>query len=57
MFLKKRCCCKKNRFPFGAVFISAGVGLMLAYIIPYYLLIVMLGVSLISAGIYFIRKN
>lgn len=58
MFFKQKCGCKKRRnFPYGPVLISLGAGLMLAYIIPYYILVTILGVGLIIAGIFFLQKK
>lgn len=55
---KKRCCgCKRPRRPIGHILVALGVGLFLAYIIPYYLLIALLGIALIVAGIYIWTKK
>lgn len=40
----------------GSVLIALGVGLILAYIIPYYILIIMLGTGLVLGGIFSFRK-
>ncbi len=48
---KKRCCGGGSRFPSGGLLIALGIGILLAYIIPYHILITMLGVALIVAGI------
>ena len=47
---KKRCLGGTGK-TFGIILISVGTGLFLAYIIPYYMLITLLGLSLIVAGI------
>lgn len=54
---RKRCCGGRRKFPIGAILIALGVGILLAYIIPYYILITLLGIALIAAGIWFIRKK
>ncbi len=62
---KRRCvidmmCKKKCRGPnksVGFFFIAIGLGLFLAYILPYYLLICLLGLGLICAGVSFIMKK
>ncbi|MEE1046587.1 MAG: hypothetical protein U0M60_04090 [Clostridia bacterium] len=54
---RRKCCGGKNRFPTGLMLIALGIGILLAYIIPYYVLIAMLGIGLIAAGIWFIRKK
>lgn len=57
--MKRKNCCQ---FRFGCrqtgiILISLGAGIFLAYIIPYYLLIAMLGCALIGFGIrYILRK-
>ncbi|MEG1442293.1 MAG: hypothetical protein RSB38_07390 [Oscillospiraceae bacterium] len=51
MWCKKRKC-KKPMRPIGHILVALGVGLFLAYIIPYYLLIALLGIALIGVGIY-----
>lgn len=58
MWGRKRCCCKKSSgIPLGPVLIALGAGILLAYIIPYYVLIAMLGLALVGVGIWFIRKK
>ena len=54
---RKRCCGGRSKFPIGAILVALGVGILLAYIIPYYILITLLGIALIAAGIWFIRKK
>ena len=54
MFCRKcnrRKCCRGPNKTFGIILISVGTGLFLAYIIPYYLLITMLGLALVFAGV------
>lgn len=54
----RRCCRKgKGRFPTGPILIAMGIGILLAYIIPYYILITILGIALIAAGICVIRQK
>lgn len=45
------CGCKKDCKQIGSVLVSLGIGIFLAHIIPYYLLIAMLGIALIALGI------
>lgn len=56
--LKKRC--RKNKpcygVSMGPILISVGIGVFIAYIIPNYVLITMLGLSLIVVGIKFVIK-
>lgn len=47
----RRCCHT------GPLLISAGIGILLAYIIPYHILITMFGIALIVAGIRVIRRH
>ncbi len=58
MFRKKRC--KKKPICgaslIGPILASVGIGIFLANIIPTSVLIVLLGVALIAAGIWFITK-
>lgn len=49
---RQKCKCRKPMRPVGHVLIALGIGLLLAYIIPYYLLIALLGIALICLGIY-----
>ena len=53
--LNRRCkcshCAKRQGRIFGIILISVGTGLFLAYIIPYYLLITMLGLVLVCLGV------
>lgn len=54
----KNCRCRKhNGFPIGAILIALGIGIFIANIIPYYLLIAMLGIALIVFGICYIIKR
>ena len=57
MFFRKKCCRRPNGFPTGHILIAAGVGLMLAYIIPYYITVIIIGIGLVVAGICFLRKK
>ena len=55
---RRRCGCGgKGGFPLGPLLIALGVGILLSYIIPYYILITLLAIALISAGICVIRKK
>lgn len=50
----KNKCCRgggKGGFSAGAMLIALGVGVLMAYIIPYYILVTMLGIALIIAGL------
>lgn len=51
MFKKQRCCRHRSNCAVGYFFIAMGVGLFLAYVIPRYFLITLLGLCLIGAGI------
>ena len=58
--MPRRCCgrrCKRPCQTAGIIFICLGAGLFLAYIIPYYLLISVLGLYLICMGICFIIRK
>lgn len=58
MWIRRNCSGKGGcRFPVGSLLITLGAGILLAYIIPYYILITMLGVALVAAGICCIRKK
>ena len=58
MWRKKRCGCRQNSGrQIGIILIALGLGIFLAYIIPYYLLITILGVALIVLGIWYIMKK
>jgi len=57
MFKKRRCCCPRRFNGTGLFLIAIGVGLFLAYAIPRYLLITMLGLCLIGAGTCFLVKK
>ena len=55
----RKCCGgKKNcRFPIGPFLIAIGAGILLAYIIPYYILIMLLGIAFVVAGVCVINKK
>ena len=59
--LSNRCtnrkCCKRTNKIFDVILISIGTGLFLAYIIPYYMLITLLGLSLVVAGVCHLLKK
>lgn len=55
MFCKKRCCARSNTA--GCFFIAVGLGLFLAFVIPRYVLIMLLGVGCIGAGICMLLKK
>ena len=55
MFCKRRCCTHSNTA--GYFFIAIGLGLFLAFVIPRYVLIMLLGVGLIGAGICMLLKK
>lgn len=58
MSRRKNCRCRKGGgFPIGAILIALGLGIFIANIIPYYLLIAMLGIALIIFGICYIIKR
>ena len=58
MWKIKLCCCRKNTcWRLGPILISLGLGIFLAYIIPYYLLITLLGCGLIVLGIWYLMKK
>ncbi|MBQ2614014.1 MAG: hypothetical protein IJB80_01625 [Clostridia bacterium] len=53
MWRRRNCGCRpKCGRQIGASLISLGLGIFLAHIIPYYLLITLLGVALIALGIW-----
>jgi len=55
---RRRCGCRRNgRAPMGPLLIAIGVGVLLAYIMPYYMLIIMFGVALVAMGIWFVCKK
>ncbi len=58
MWNKRKCGCRPRRgfCTYGPILIALGIGLMLAYIIPYYLLIILLGIGLIAGGVILLRK-
>lgn len=56
----KRCCGRRCKPPCrtgGIILVCLGAGLFLAYIIPYYLLITVLGIGLICAGVCVLLKK
>jgi hypothetical protein len=57
MFKKKKCCCRNNFKGAGLFLIAIGVGLFLAYAIPRYLLITLLGLTLIGTGVCIVVKK
>lgn len=56
MFRRNCGCNKKCGCSFGALLIAAGSGILIAYIIPYYLLIILLGIAFVAAGIWLVGK-
>lgn len=57
--LRRKHCRKKSKCGaslIGPMLVALGIGIFLANIIPTYVLIVMLGIALIAAGIWFITK-
>lgn len=53
MWKRRPCGCRpKGGRQLGAILIALGLGIFLANIIPYYLLIALLGVALIALGIW-----
>ena len=57
MFKKRKCCGRNNFKSVGLFFIAIGVGLFLAYAIPRYLLITLLGLVLIGTGACLVVKK
>ncbi len=53
----KKCGCKKSFFTYGPVLIALGSGMVLAYIMPYYLLIIIMGIALVICGISCLKKK
>lgn len=49
--------CRPRCRQVGIILIAVGIGIFLAYIIPYYLLITMLGCALIGLGIRYLCKK
>ncbi len=47
----------KKCFPWAYIFIAAGIGLMLSYILPYSLLVTLLGIGLVAIGICFFKRR
>lgn len=58
MWQRRGCGCKRRwNGSLGLILISLGLGIFLARVIPYYLLIILFGCSLIVMGIrYLLRK-
>lgn len=58
MLGRKRCRrkTKSGATLIGPMLVALGIGIFLANIIPAYVLIILLGVALIGAGIWFITK-
>ncbi|MBQ2932722.1 MAG: hypothetical protein IJE62_07810 [Clostridia bacterium] len=54
---KRKCCSRRNNCSVGYFFIAVGVGLFLAYAIPRYLLITLLGLSFVGVGVCIIIKK
>ncbi len=54
---RRNCGCNKKGCSFGSLLIAAGVGILIAYIIPYYLLIILLGIAFVAAGIWLVGKS
>ncbi len=52
MWRKRGCGCRRGCKQIGSILIALGLGIFLAHIIPYYLLITMLGIALIALGIW-----
>jgi len=55
--IKKKRCCRNHSNSIAFFLIAIGVGLFLAYVIPRYLLITLLGIGLISTGVCFLVKK
>ena len=55
MVNRRRCCANNCRV--GYYFIAVGIGVFMAYAIPRYLLITLLGIGLIGVGICLILKK
>ncbi len=53
----KKCCKPRPYKTIAQICIALGIGVILAYIIPYYLLISMLGIGLIVCGLMFYLKK
>ncbi len=51
MFKKRKHCCRRSNCAAGYFFIAMGAGLFLAYSIPRYVLITLLGLCLVGAGV------
>ncbi len=56
MFRRNCGCNKKCGCSLGSLLIAAGAGILIAYIIPYYLLIILLGIAFVTAGIWLVGK-
>ncbi|MBQ7096811.1 MAG: hypothetical protein IJN96_01920 [Clostridia bacterium] len=57
MFGKRKCCCRNRTNVPGYFLIALGSGLFLAYVIPRYLLITLLGLVLVASGVCCIIKK
>ena len=56
VFNKQRRCQCKNGGTAGYYVIAAGIGIFIAYAIPRYILIILLGCALIGAGFCILKK-
>ncbi len=56
MFNKRKCCSCKSGSTVGYYVTAAGIGIFIAYAIPRYILIILLGCALIIAGICLLGK-
>lgn len=53
MWKRRQCGCRrKGCRQIGLILVSLGLGIFLTHIIPYYLLITLLGIALIALGIW-----
>ena len=52
MWKRRGCGCRKGCRQIGTILISLGLGIFLAHMIPYFLLITILGIALIALGIW-----
>ncbi len=57
MFKRRKCCHRRSNCGVGYFLIAMGCGLFLAFAIPRYVLITLLGIGLIGAGICIILKK
>ena len=49
--MNRRKCCTRSNATVGCFFVAVGLGLFLAYVIPRYVMIMLLGIGLIGCGI------